>query len=410
VSIGEALAQARHQAGLTVAQVSQQTNIREAIIRGIEADDYLACGGDFYARGHIRGIARVVGADPEPLIREYDTTRRPQPITAADVFEPVTPIRIRERRRLSWTAALVLGLIAALGFAVYHLLPGSLRPGSRHAPAAAAAHVAAHPGAARGRPSPVPDTRPAAAGPYADKAVVQLTAIRDCWVEFTSPGGRYLFGSYIAAGASKSWTFRRPVDMRLASRGGIRLTVDGRNPLPAGPAARPITLSLGPNRRATATATSRVIVRTRTLHPVSAAAFGPYGAGQGDSPQLAHLAIDGNTGTAWHTDWYTTARFGNLYRGTGLLLDMGHPVTITGARIGLGSARGADFQLRVGTAPSLADLPSVARSYGAGGEVSLRLTSPAHGRYVLIWFTRLPPDQAGAFEASVHGLRLAGPA
>ena len=48
--IGETLAQARQQAGLTVAQVSARTRIRETIIRGIEDDDYSACGGDFYAR------------------------------------------------------------------------------------------------------------------------------------------------------------------------------------------------------------------------------------------------------------------------------------------------------------------------------------------------------------------------
>jgi hypothetical protein len=38
----------------------------------------------------------------------------------------------------------------------------------------------------------------------------------------------------------------------------------------------------------------------------------------------------------------------------------------------------------------------------------LRLTTPAHGRYVLIWFTRLPPDPAGTFQASVHNVRLEG--
>ena len=65
MSIGDALAQARSQAGLTVAQVSERTRIRETIIRGIEHDDFSACGGDFYARGHIRSIARAVGTDPE---------------------------------------------------------------------------------------------------------------------------------------------------------------------------------------------------------------------------------------------------------------------------------------------------------------------------------------------------------
>src|SRR5258707_3739116 len=72
VSIGDTLAEARRQAGLTVTQVSQRTRIRETIIRGIEQGDFSACGGDFYARGHIRSIAAVVGIDPEPLIREYD--------------------------------------------------------------------------------------------------------------------------------------------------------------------------------------------------------------------------------------------------------------------------------------------------------------------------------------------------
>jgi len=72
VSIGEDLAEARCRARFSVAEVSQRTRIRETIIRGIEHDDYSACGGDFYARGHIRAIARAVGTDPGPLIEEYD--------------------------------------------------------------------------------------------------------------------------------------------------------------------------------------------------------------------------------------------------------------------------------------------------------------------------------------------------
>jgi len=72
VNIGDALAHARRQAGLTITEVSQQTRVRETIIRDIEHNDFRSCGGDFYARGHIRSIARAVGASPEPLISEYD--------------------------------------------------------------------------------------------------------------------------------------------------------------------------------------------------------------------------------------------------------------------------------------------------------------------------------------------------
>src|SRR5215467_3143852 len=84
VSIGEDLAQARHQAGLTIAEVSHSTRIREKLIRDIEQDDYSACGGDFYARGHIRAIAHVVGADAERLIWEYDDAARRDAIATAD--------------------------------------------------------------------------------------------------------------------------------------------------------------------------------------------------------------------------------------------------------------------------------------------------------------------------------------
>jgi hypothetical protein len=33
---------------------------------------------------------------------------------------------------------------------------------------------------------------------------------------------------------------------------------------------------------------------------------------------------------------------------------------------------------------------------------------PAHGRYLLIWFTVLPPDSFGTFQASVYNVRVEG--
>jgi cytoskeletal protein RodZ len=51
---------------------SWRARIRETVIRGIENDDFSPCGGDFYARGHIRSMAKLVGTDADPLIQEYD--------------------------------------------------------------------------------------------------------------------------------------------------------------------------------------------------------------------------------------------------------------------------------------------------------------------------------------------------
>jgi hypothetical protein len=163
----------------------------------------------------------------------------------------------------------------------------------------------------------------------------------------------------------------------------------------------------GSARAAPASAATSAGARPRTLTPVSATAIGSAG-GPGDNSDLARLAIDGNPATAWHTDWYATAQFGNLYPGTGLLVDMGRPATLTGAVIRLGRAHGASFQLRAGATPALASLRPVARASGAGGVVRLRVARPVRGRYLLLWFTRLPPGPTGNFQASVYQLVLTG--
>jgi serine/threonine protein kinase len=145
----------------------------------------------------------------------------------------------------------------------------------------------------------------------------------------------------------------------------------------------------------------------RSLQPVSAQAFDPNG--PGDNNQLAPLAIDGSLTTAWQTEWYDSPAFGNLQAGTGLVLDMGRVVTITGAQVLLGATRGSDFQLRAGmSAGSLSDLPAVATETGAGGWVRIRLGAPVHARYVVIWFTRLPADSSGTFQVSVFDVKLEG--
>ena len=176
---------------------------------------------------------------------------------------------------------------------------------------------------------------------------------------------------------------------------------------PARPATSPsaVPSSPAPTPTQTPSPSPKPTPRVRALAPAGAQALGV--GGQGDDTANAHFAIDGHPGTAWHTDWYTTAAFGNLYAGTGLLVDMGLPVTITTARIRFGPGHGGGFQLRVGHSPSLAGLRPVAHGIAAG-VARLRFASPVRGRYVLIWFTRLPVEPSGTYRASVYDVRLRG--
>jgi cytoskeletal protein RodZ len=246
VSIGDTLAEARRQAALTVTQVSQRTCIRETIIRGIEQGDYSACGGDFYARGHIRSIARAVGADPEALIREYDEKQgAPRAISAADVFEPATPIKIRERRGPNWSLAMLLALAVIVGLVVYHLVsssspsrPTAASSGSRHA------GTTAHKPAAH----PTPTATPSPPAALANQVVIRLTATQTCWVQLTTASGTQIYQGDINPGSSMNWTEDQAVSLVLGNPAGVSLTVNGKNPIQAGQ-TNPVTLSLGPGQQ-----------------------------------------------------------------------------------------------------------------------------------------------------------------
>jgi cytoskeletal protein RodZ len=222
VSIGETLAEARRQAGLTLAQVSQQTRIRESIIASIEQGDFSPCGGDFYARGHIRSIAEVVGIDPVPLVREYDEEHGPPgKMRAAQIFEPATPIRIREPRNLHLGRVLAVALLAVVGFGAYHLVTTH----QEHSSATPTVTI-------RPEPSPTPTVahKPVhtVAAPPKNEAVIRLTAISDCWVGLNSLTGQSIYQGIVPAGQTMTWNEKRPVSMTIGNPPGIKLTVNGR--------------------------------------------------------------------------------------------------------------------------------------------------------------------------------------
>jgi transcriptional regulator with XRE-family HTH domain len=85
--IGERLQHARLAAGLTARQVTERTRITAEVLHRIEAGQFDQCGGDVYARGHIRAYASAVGLDPEPLLAEYGAIRLP-PLTRRDLRKP----------------------------------------------------------------------------------------------------------------------------------------------------------------------------------------------------------------------------------------------------------------------------------------------------------------------------------
>jgi hypothetical protein len=128
--IGPKIAHAREMLDMSIDELSQRTRIRPHVIEAIEVDDFGPCGGDFYARGHLTAIARVLGLTVEPLMKEYDDRYAGGPINARRVFEAELATGLSSGMRATrggprWTLLIGAVLCLTMVWGVARLLSGA---------------------------------------------------------------------------------------------------------------------------------------------------------------------------------------------------------------------------------------------------------------------------------------------
>ena len=209
--VGPELAAARTRLALTVDQLAERTRIRPHVIESIEVDDFAPCGGDFYARGHLRTLARVLGVDAAPLLAAYDERYADAPIDARRVFESELatgvdgPIR-GTRGGPNWSVLVAAVMAIVLAWSIARLVMDS--------------PVALHP-----RPvlngSPSSQTKLGPAVP-----VVLEAASGGAHVVVRDGAGELVYSGDLAFGDSKTVKTSPPVRVQ-SSDGALRVTVDG---------------------------------------------------------------------------------------------------------------------------------------------------------------------------------------
>jgi cytoskeletal protein RodZ len=245
VSIGQALSAARRDAGLSVEDISAKTRLRATVVRAIEADDFSLCGGDFYARGHIRTLAGLVGLDPAVLLAEYDATvanTDDGPITS-QLYETEASgraiTRTAEKRTPNWgVAAIATTLVAVIAVAVVGLLGG----GTKKNPPAPVAAGSGSTQAAVVVPSPTPSvsvtpppatvsssppSAPTSAVAEAGVHVLLKITTSKCWVAATASNGQVLYQGVLNPGATQVFDDPQRVTLRLGNAPATDLTVNG---------------------------------------------------------------------------------------------------------------------------------------------------------------------------------------
>ena len=229
-SVGDRLRAARIAADLDLSDVAAKTRIPTRHLEAIERSDYDALPSGTYAMGFARSYARAVGADEVGLGRDLRLELGRAPPEAADApsYQPADPARVPSRM-LAYTTA-ILGVLLVGGYLYisnqrYEPPPFSADP----PPVDASTPTAA---------APVPVAPPAAtvAGP------VVLTATAPVWLRVYDRADKVLLQGELAKGE----TFTVPPDadtpmVRTGRADSIRVTVNGREVAPLGPAEKTIS-------------------------------------------------------------------------------------------------------------------------------------------------------------------------
>ncbi|WP_406019983.1 helix-turn-helix domain-containing protein [Nocardioides sp. NBC_00850] len=216
--IGAEIAAARRRLALDMDGLAEWTRIRPHVIEAIEVDDFGPCGGDFYARGHLRTLARVLGIEVAPLLRTYDEKYASGPVSPRAVFEAelahsaaIRPVR-RMRGGPSWSVLVAAVMAVILVWSVARLVID----GTQHEPEAGAIQLDGSAGtdSPYGKSSPVPVTISAAGGGA-------HVVVRDS-------RGKVVFSGDLAFGESKELQVTPPLRVQT-SDGSLKVAVgDGK--------------------------------------------------------------------------------------------------------------------------------------------------------------------------------------
>ena len=123
MNLGEVLKSARTSSGLSIEALSGLTSIRPGLISEIEKNNFAHCGGDIYARGHLRNIAPKIGLDAKELIELYDAEHSLESRSINEMLIENSVTRVpHESKRISWKVPAAASLFIILVLAVAQIV------------------------------------------------------------------------------------------------------------------------------------------------------------------------------------------------------------------------------------------------------------------------------------------------
>ena len=230
MSLGSMISKARKDAGLSIDDLSAATNIRGPLLREMEANNFSQCGGDTYARGHIRNIATKLNVDPQIFLTAYEDEQMHIDRSMQELLVENSVMREpSQTRKVSWKALATISVASLFVAGLAQIIISN--DSTPDIPAMIQESPA---------PSPSPESTEEADSTEevspTDEATIStgqgveviITATRaKSWLFVSDATGRTLFSGQISTGVSKTFTSDQKLNLKVGNAGGVDLSVNG---------------------------------------------------------------------------------------------------------------------------------------------------------------------------------------
>ena len=232
MTLGEFLQKAREDAGLSVDELAHIVNLRPGLIRAMESNDFLPCGGDTYARGHIRNIAQITGINPQELLAMYDADHSVDSRSIHSQLVDNNAAAIRsENRKLSWKVLVGASLSVVLLIGVAQFAIG----GFDSEPATTSMVTEETEPSQTPTPSPTASAAPTTtSSTIGNELTLTIAATRGNSNIDVVIGGVSVYKGPLFQGESKSFVGETSISVYLGNAGDLDLTLNGEALAPLG--------------------------------------------------------------------------------------------------------------------------------------------------------------------------------
>jgi cytoskeletal protein RodZ len=241
MTLGSMISKARIDARLSIEDLSAATNIRGALLRQMEANDFSQCGGETYARGHIRNIAQRLGVDPLIFLTVFEEEHMQADRSMQDLLVETNAMKQPEEvRKVSWKVLATISVASLFVVGLVQIIVSNTSSPEIPAPISS---VTASPST-----SATPEASPSGEATLSTGTGVEavITASRaKSWLFVSDASGRTLFSGQISRGTTKTFSSDVSLNFKIGNAGGVDLVVNGKKIDSVGADGEVVSLSYG---------------------------------------------------------------------------------------------------------------------------------------------------------------------